>query len=480
MSTTRQITIDPVTRVEGHGRVVINLDAKGAVEEAFLTVAEFRGFEKFCEGRMLWEMPTLTSRICGFCPVSHHLASVKACEDVLGVTPPPTANKLRELLHMGQIIHSHALHFFFCAMPDFLATGDATTLTPNRSVFGLLQNNKAVAQNAIKLRKAGQDIVDMIGGGRLHPVACIPGGMTRPLDNFTRIELLRNLLPAIKLAQMGVKMIKEIYTKHQSRFETFATFPSLYMGMVKDDKLELFEGPVRIVDANGDFVAEFAARDYLSQLQEKTDPHSWTKSVHYLPRGQHTGFYRVAPLARLNIAQSISTPLANAEFREYRELGNGQPLSQSLFYHYARMIELLHAAEQAKELLTDPEILGTEVRIPVKRQAGEGVGSLEAPRGTLFHHYWANEDGRVTKVNLIVSTAHNNAAMNAAILDVARSIVKDGEIPEKSLNRIEMAIRCYDPCLSCSTHAYGKMPLEISVQSHLGETISHYHYGAGA
>lgn len=476
MGTNRQITIDPVTRIEGHGRVVINLDQKGTVEDAYLTVAEFRGFEKFCEGRMLWEMPTLTSRICGFCPVSHHLASVKACEALLGVEPPPAAVKLRELLHMGQLIHSHALHFFFCAMPDFLAGDTATsTLEPNRSVFGLLQNNRNIAQNAIKLRKAGQDIVDLVGGGRLHPVACIPGGMTKPLDNFTRVELLRNLLPAIKIAQMGVKMVKDIYAKHQARFQDFASFPSLYMGLVKDDRLEFYDGQVRIVDETGRQVCDFAPRDYLSHLQETADAKSWMKSVHYLAKDSGRA-YRVAPLARLNIAQSLSTPLANTEFREYRELGNGKPLQQSLFYHYARMIELLHAAELAKDLLTDPEILSPEVRVPVKRQGGEGVGVLEAPRGTLFHHYWANDDGRITKVNLIVSTAHNKTAMNEAIKSAAQSIVKDGDIQEKLLNRIEMAIRCYDPCLSCSTHAYGKMPLEIVVQSN-GDRVATHRYG---
>lgn len=476
MALSRQITIDPVTRIEGHGRVVINLDNNGAVEDAFLTVAEFRGFEKFCEGRMLWEMPTLTSRICGFCPVSHHLASVKACEALLEVEPPPAARKLRELLHMGQLIHSHALHFFFCAMPDFLA-GDssATTLTANRSVFGLLQSNKNVAQNAIKLRKAGQDIVDLVGGGRLHPVACIPGGMAKPLDNFTRVELLRNLIPAIKIAQMGIKMVKDIYLRHQARFQSFASFPSYYMGMVKDDKLEFYDGQVRIVDENGRQVCDFAAGDYLQHLQETSDPRSWCKSLNYLS-GEGGRPYRVAPLARLNVAQSLSTPLANAEFREYRELGNGQPIQQSLFYHYARMIELLHAAELAKELLTDPEILSPEVRIPVKRQGGEGVGALEAPRGTLFHHYWANDDGRITKVNLVVSTAHNQIAMNESIKSAAQSIVKDGEVQEKLLNRVEMAIRCYDPCLSCSTHAIGQMPLEIVVQS-AGAVVATYQYG---
>lgn len=478
MGMSRQITIDPVTRIEGHGRVVINIDQAGLVEDAYLSVGEFRGFEKFCEGRMLWEMPTITSRICGFCPVSHHLASVKTCEALLAVEPPPAAVKLRELLHMGQLIHSHALHFYFCAVPDFLGGDTTTTLTPNRSVFGLLQSNKNIAQNAIKLRKAGQDIIDRVGGGRLHPVACIPGGMTKPLDNFTRVELLRNLLPAIKIAQMSVRLVKDIYDKHQERFQNFASFPSMYMGLVKDqnDRLEFYQGQVRIVDANGDRVSDFSPAAYLDCLQETADAKSWMKSVDYLAQGEAARSYRVGPLARLNIAQSLSTPLANAEFREYRELGNGKPIQQSLFYHYARMIELLHAAELAKELLTDPEILSPEVRIPVKRQAGEGVGVLEAPRGTLFHHYWANDDGRITKVNLIVSTAHNKTAMNEAIKQAAQSLIKGGEIQEKFLNRVEMAIRCYDPCLSCSTHAFGKMPLEIVVQSG-AKLVATYHYG---
>lgn len=475
MASSRQIVIDPVTRIEGHGRVVINLDPAGEVADAFLTVAEFRGFEKFCEGRMLWEMPTITSRICGFCPVSHHLASVKACEALLGVEPPPAAVKLRTLLHMGQIIHSHALHFFFCAVPDFL-TGDAT-LIPNRSVFGMLQNNPSIAQNAVKLRKAGQDIVDMVGGGRLHPVACIPGGMTKAFDNFTRVELLRGLLPAIKIAQMGVKMIKDIYAKSQGTFQTFAAFPSFYMGLVNEDQLELYDGPVRMIDETGAHVCDFAAKDYLQHLQEKVDGRSWTKSLTYTGGGKVAVPYRVSSMARLNIAKTIATPLANAELQEYKKIGDGKPIQSSLFYHYARMIELLYATELAKELLTDPDILSSDVRVPAKRSEGEGVGVLEAPRGTLFHHYWANDTGHVTKVNLVVSTAHNSTAMNESVASVARSVVKNGEIPEKSLNKVEMAIRCYDPCLSCSSHAHGQMPLEILIHGHDGALLSRYDYG---
>lgn len=479
MAENKTIKIDPVTRIEGHGRVTINLDKAGAVEDAFLTVAEFRGFEKFCEGRMMWEMPTITSRICGFCPVSHHLASVKACEAVLQVEPPPAAVKLRELLHMGQVIQSHALHFYFCAMPDFIA-GDSAAIE-GRSLFGLLENKKAIAQNAIKLRKAGQDIVDIVGGGRLHPVTCIPGGMSKPLDNFSRVELLRGILNVVKIAQGGVKTIKDIYQKSAPTFNAFASFPSFYMGLVKDDKLELYDGLIRIIDQDGQPVSDFKAEDYLKHIKEKSDEKSWTKTPYYAAVGAGGGeaYYRVASLARLNIAGSISTPLANAEFEEYKKIGEQKkPVQGSLFYHYARMIELLYAVERAKELLIDPEILVSEVRVPVKRRGGEGVGVIEAPRGTLFHHYRTNDDGRITKVNLVVSTAHNKDAMNKSIKMAAEKIVRGGEIPEQELNKIEMAVRCYDPCLSCSSHAYGSMPLEIEILDSGGSVISKYKYGS--
>ncbi len=476
MQTVKTIKIDPVTRLEGHGKIEIRLDDAGKVADAFFSVAEFRGFEKFCEGRMIWDMPTITNRICGFCPVSHHLASVKACEALLGVEPPPAAVKLRELLHMGQVIHSHSLHFFFCALPDTLYAKENQDLSA-RSVFGLMNANPNIATNAIKLRKAGQEIVYKVGGARLHPVSCLPGGMARSLEYIDRINLYKGVGAAIKIAQMGVKLVKDLYARDHDNFHGFAAFPSMYMGMVKDDGLELYDGPIRVVDETGKRVKDFEGKDYLDHIEERVEPQTWTKFTYLKERGHPDGAFRVAPLARLNIAQSVSTPLADAEFRIFKKINDGKPVEGGMFYHYARMIELLYAAERAKELLNDPEILSHETRIPVSRRAGEGVGVLEAPRGTLFHHYQADENGRITKVNLIVSTENNNTAMNKSVRDVAEQVVKNGEIPEADLNKLEMAIRCYDPCLSCSTHAHGRMPLVIRIRDCEGNVLSRYARG---
>jgi NAD-reducing hydrogenase large subunit len=474
MSALRTIEIDPVTRIEGHGKVVITLDDTGKVDDAYFGVVEFRGFEKFCEGRMIWDMPTITSRICGFCPVSHHLASVKAAESLLGVEPPPPATKLRELLNLGQIIQSHALHFFFCGMPDFL--GPEVDVA-DRSVFGLLENNENVAKNAIRLRKVGQDVVDTIGGGRLHPVACIPGGMSRHLEYIDRVRLIEGVLSGIKLARMAVSLIKDMFAKNREHFMRFASFPSLYMGLVNDGNLALYDGKVRVIDHQGSVLGEFEARDYLNHIEERADARSWTKTVVLKGRGEDDGAYRVASLARINVADGITTPAAAEEFKELKQISEGKPIQSSLFFHYARMIELLYAVERARDLLMDPEIMSTDVRVPVKRTGGEGVGVLEAPRGTLFHHYWANDDGRITKVNLLVSTAHNKLAMNRSVKMVADEIVKDGGIEQKDLNKVETAIRCYDPCLSCSTHAYGRMPLEITIKNSDGGDLTTYRYG---
>ena len=473
MAAVRTIQVDPVTRIEGHGKITITLDETGKVSDAFFGVAEFRGFEKFCEGRMLWDMPMITSRICGFCPVSHHLASVKAAESLLGVEPPPAAIKLRELLNLGQIIQSHALHFFFCGMPDFLGPDvDAA----DRSVFGMLNNNEGVAKNAIKLRKVGQDIVDCVGGGRLHPVACIPGGMSKHLEYLERIKLIEGVLNGVKLARKAVGLIKDLFAKNRELFMGFASFPSGHMALVKDGNLALYDGQIRTIDHQGGVLGEFDAKDYLSHIEERADAKSWTKSVTLKGRGDD-GAYRVASLSRINVAEGISTPVAAEELKELKQIGDGKPIQSSLFYHYARMIELLHATERARELLMDAEIMSTHVRVPVERKGGEGVGVLEAPRGTLFHHYWANDDGRITKVNLLVSTAHNKLAMDKSVRMVAEDIVKNGEIPQSDLNKLETAIRCYDPCLSCSTHAYGRMPLTVTIERHDGETLSTYLYG---
>ncbi len=475
MSKTKNIEITPVTRVEGHGKIRITVDEAGKVVDTVFSVAEFRGFEKFCEGRMLWDMPTITDRICGVCPVSHHLASVKACESLLGVEAPPAAKLLRELLHMGQFIHSHSLSFFFFSIPDFYVKEGTDIL--QRNFLGFLENQPELTKNAIKIRRAGQDIIDRVGGGRLHPVSCIPGGMSKSLESIDRIEMWKSVNEAMKIAQMGIKMAKDMYDKYQDAFNTFASFPSLYMGLTRGKSLELYDGPIRIIDQDGNKLDEFEGKDYLDYVEETVKPTSWTKFTYYKPKGFPEGFFRVAPLARLNIAETISTPLANEALQEFKQIGGGKPIQQSLFYHYARVIELLYALEKSRELLANPEILSHEVRVPVMRKGGEGVGVVEAPRGTLFHHYWANEDARITKVNFIVSTAHNNEAMNRSVRAVAEEVVHDGKISEQDKNRLEIAIRCYDPCLSCSTHSLGRMPLAVTIQTQEEEIISQYHLG---
>jgi NAD-reducing hydrogenase large subunit len=466
------ITIDPVTRIEGHGKVIITLHDSGLVEGASFQTVEFRGFEKFCEGRMVWDMPTLTSRICGFCPVSHHLASVKACEAVFGVEPPPAAAMLRELLLLGQFIQSHALHYFFCAMPDFLGVEPK-----DRNAFAMLSANSEAAQKAVKLRRVGQDIVDKVGGGRLHPVTCIPGGMSKTLDYLDRVELLKGVVQGLKIAKLAVENVKALYGANKETFDTFASFPSHYVGLSASGQLRLYDGTLRVVDESGALVTEVAPRDYATVFDEQSAADSYTKTLFLKGRGEKNGVYRVGPLARLNVADSVSTPLAGAELAEFKKLGAGSPVAPSLFYHYARMIELLYAVERASELLRYGEILSAEVRVPVKRRAGEGVGVIEAPRGTLIHHYVAREDGRITKVNLVVATAHNKLAMNESVARVAQSLVSGGTIDEGQLNFVEMAIRCYDPCLSCSTHAFGKMPLEIELRDAAGSTRATFRRG---
>ncbi len=471
---TNTITIDPVTRVEGHGKITIVIDEAGKVADSIFSVQEFRGFEKFCEGRMLWDMPGITSRICGVCPVSHHLASVKACEKLLGVEPPPAATLLRELLHMGQTIHSHSLHLFFFALPDFLS-GDKTN--DDRGLFSLMETQKNLARQAIALRKAGQSIVDAVGGGRLHPVSCLPGGMSKPLESLERMELYRQLKNVVKIALRGVHVVKDIHDKRPDTFAQFAKYPSLFMSLTKGEKLELYDGPIRIIDGDGKLVAEFPADDYLYNIEEMVKPTSWTKFPYYKPFGFPGGFYRVAPLARLNIAKTIGTPMADEEFAAYKSVGDGKPVSSNLFYHWARAIELLYAVERAIQLLSEPEIMSPDIRVPAQRKGGKGIGVLEAPRGTLIHHYEADDNGRIVKANFVVSTAHNNEAMNRAVKSVAESAVQNGDIPKFSLNKLEMAIRCFDPCLSCSTHAFGKMPLEVRVERLSGETVSLHRYG---
>ncbi len=470
MGVVKTITIDPVTRVEGHGKVSIFINDQSQVESAQFHVQEFRGFEKFCEGRMVWEMPVITPRICGICPVSHHLAAVKACDDLLKTELPPVALMLRELMHMGQTIHSHALHFFYLAAPDFLFGIGAAP--EQRNVVGIAQTNPDLAKQAIRLRQIGQNLVERVGGRAIHPVAAIPGGMSKALTHKERFESLNDIREALSLARMAVELSRQLLEQNAGLVAEFPDIETMYIGLVKNGAVELYDGEVRLHDADGKPVTSFAPALYLDHIAEHVETFSYTKFPYYRELGWPDGIYRTGPLGRLNVADRMATPLAHEAFKSFKALGYGKPVHGSLYTHYARMIEVLYAVERAQELLEDNQIISQDVRTQVWRQAGEGVGVIEAPRGLLIHHYWADDSGKLEKANIIVATAHNNGAINKLVTQVAAKYLSGtGEPKEEFLNMIEVAIRCYDPCLSCSTHQVGKMPLWVEIRDQKGELV---------
>jgi len=467
----RIIEIKPVTRIEGHGKVTLHLDEKGNVSRAHFNVTQLRGFEKFCEGRVFWEMPIITARICGICPVSHHLASAKAGDAILGVEIPPTATMLRQLMHMAQFVQSHALHFFHLASPDLLFGMDADPAT--RNVIGLIGANPELAKKAVWLRGFGQAIIETLGTKKIHPIFAIPGGVNTALSAKDREEILSKVDEAINICQLGIDIIKDFQAKQKELMDSFASFPSAYLGTVDPQgNLEIYDGKLRLIDSKG-FVLEdqVPGYDYLSIIEERVEDWSYMKFPYYKKMSYPGGIYRVGPLARLNVVDGISTPLASKEFLEFKKLGNGGMVEGSLYFHYARLIEALYAVEMITELLQNDEICSTEIRVSSSKYNEEGIGVLEAPRGTLFHHYWVDSGGAIRKVNLIVATQNNNLAMNRAIYLVARDYVKVDKLTEGMLNRVEVAIRCYDPCLSCATHALGQMPLEVVICSSKGDVV---------
>lgn len=475
----KKITIEPVTRIEGHAKVTIHLDDAGQVERAFFHVNEFRGFEKFSEGRPFYEMPQITERICGICPVSHHLASAKACDGVAGVKPPRTASLLRELMHMGQMVQSHSMHFFELAGPDLLLGFDADPAV--RNVVGIVQLDANLALKAVSLRKYGQEIIRLLGTKRVHPVFAVPGGVNAPLTPDKRDAMLEPIDEMIASVQIGISVAKGWLEKNADVVARFAVFPSGYMGMVgPNGELELYDGQVRVVDKAGRRLAQFDPKDYLKHIAEHVEDWSYLKFPYYRDLGWPGGTYRVGPLGRLNVCDSISTPLAQAELKIFKQLNGGRPVENTLYYHYARLIEDLYALERARQILEDPEVCSTDIISPWTEVTGEGVGCVEAPRGTLFHHYWTDENGQLTKVNLIVATGHNNWAMSTAVESVAKTFVDGNNLTEGMLNRVEAAIRAYDPCLSCSTHAVGQMPLDVTVYGPDGAELNHVTRSPGA
>ncbi|KGO33771.1 NADP oxidoreductase [Desulfobulbus sp. Tol-SR] len=458
-----RITIEPVTRIEGHGIITIDLDDEGGVRDARFQVTQFRGFEKLTEGRPFYEMPAITERICGICPVSHALASGRAGDAILGVHPPETAVLLRRLCNCGAFIQSHALSFFYLSAPDLLLGMDADPA--RRNIVGLVAAHPDLVRDGIRLRQFGQQVIEMVGGRRIHPAWVVPGGVDAALSGEHR-EAIRRMLPeALAIITRTLALFKQALGDFSAEIETFARFPSLYMGMVDGDgKLDHVQGRLRIIDATGGIVADaIDPVDYRQHIGEAAEPWSYLKFPYYRPLGYPDGLYRVGPAARLNVCNGCGTPLADREWAEFRSLERG-PVSSSFHNHYARLIEILYGIETIGELVAQPALTGARIRALAQPNFPEGVGCVEAPRGTLIHHYRVDDNGLMTWANLIVATGHNNLAMNRGVLQVAHRFITAAEVPEGALNRLEAVIRAFDPCLSCSTHAIGRMPLVVRLR----------------
>jgi NAD-reducing hydrogenase large subunit len=471
MTTTRKITLNPISRLEGHGKVTIHLDAAGEVQEARFHITQFRGYERFCYGRPFEEMPIITQRICGICPVSHQLASAKACDAILGVQIPPAAEALRILLHMGQYIQSHALHFFYLASPDLLLGWDSDPA--ERNVVGVIGKYPELAVKGIRMRKFGQEIIRALGGKRVHPAFAVAGGVTNPLSEADRANLLEGFPEAYATCQAGIELIRNWLQDNWEEVKRFANFSSHYAGLVDSNGCpDMYDGKFRITRHDHKIIKEFDPADYLTFIGEHVEPWSYLKFPFFKPQGYPEGCYRVGPLGRLNIADAMSTPQAEEEFQHFRKLSENGLNGCTLLYHYARLIEALNCLERAEHLLRDDGICSRDIRYTGQPVNEEGVGVVEAPRGTLIHHYQVDDYGAIRKVNLIVATGHNNIAMNRSVQLVAQEYIHNGRVQEGLLNRVEGAIRCYDPCLSCSTHAFGQMLLSIQIYGVDGELLA--------
>jgi NAD-reducing hydrogenase large subunit len=455
----QRILIDPVSRIEGHAKISIFLDDAGQVSDARFHVAEFRGFERFCVGRPFWEMAGLSARICGICPVSHLVASAKAGDGILAVRVPPAAEKLRRLMNLGQIVQSHALSFFHLSGPDLVLGWDAEPA--RRNLFGLIAAEPEFARRGIRLRQFGQEVIESLGGKRIHPAWAVPGGVREALSPERR-DYLRGRIPESRdTALAGLERFKSILDTHREEAETFGHFPSLFLGLVgPDGTWESYDGILRFVDSAGAILADVDPQRYEDVIGEAVEHDSYLKSPYYRPLGYPGGAYRVGPLARLNIARRMGTPLADREHAEFRQRAGGTA-NGSFFYHYARLVEILAATELSERLLEDPDLMTGRLRAEAGVNQLEAVGVSEAPRGTLFHHYNVDENGLLTRVNLVIATGQNNLAMNRTVAQVAKHYVRGTKIAEGILNRIEAGVRAYDPCLSCSTHAAGEMPLIV-------------------
>ena len=464
------ITIDPVTRLEGHGKISIQLNDQGEVEGAHFYVTQVRGFERFAQGRPFYEMPSLMARICGICPVSHLLASAKACEAIMSVRIPHPAAQLRRMLNMAQLVQSHALSFFYLASPDLLLGMESDPAA--RNILGVAAARPDLGLAGISLRRFGQHIIELLGTKRIHTGWVVPGGVTEPLTSAHRDEMLSMIPQAYANLKLALTTYKQIASSFKQEIKVFANFPSNYLGLINEDEfIEFTDGALRLIDPKGAVIEDgMTASRFTEQFGEADENYSYTKFVYYKPLGYPQGSYRVGPLARLNIVKSMGTPQADKELAEFKQMAAG-PIESSFHYHHARLVEALYGIENIERILADPLILDKHVRATAGVNRLDGAGQIEAPRGTLNHHYKVDENGLITWANLVVATGHNNNAMNKGVLQSARAYVKDGKFTAGALNRVEAVIRTFDPCLSCSTHAFGQMPLVLTLVNADGEVV---------
>ncbi len=469
------VVIDPVSRIEGHAKITIRLGADGLPVDTRFHVTEFRGFEAFCVGRPVWEMPSLTARTCGICPVSHLVASAKAGDAVMGVQIPANAERLRRIANLGQIIQSHALSFFHLSSPDLLLGFDADPST--RNIFGLMEAKPELARRGIRLRGFGQSVIEAIAGRKVHAPGIVPGGIAEPMSSQTRTELQGHLGESLETATMALELFTGILDGFDREVRAFGRFPSYFMALANEaGRWEHYDGHLKVVDADGTVVADrVPVAEYRTLVGESSNVDSYLKSPYFKPAVDasgdlSSGMYRVGPLARLNVCHTMGSPAADTALEAFRERAGGIATS-SFFYHYARLIEILAAVELMRELLADNDVLDPIVRASAGINHRVAVGSSEAPRGTLFHEYHVDRNGLLEQVNMIIATGQNNLAMNATVHEIAKEWISGPEIPEPVLNRIEAGIRAFDPCLSCSTHAIGQMPLVVSLIDADGETV---------
>ena len=476
----KKLVIDPVTRVEGHGKVTIHLDEKNNVKDSFFHIVEFRGFERFIQGHPYWEAPVLVQRLCGICPVSHHLAAAKAIDQIVGVDPKDLsfpAQKIRKLLHFGQVFQSHALHFFYLASPDLLFGVNADPI--KRNVAEVAIEHFDLAKKGILMRKFGQEIIRVIAGKRIHGISAVPGGVHKKLtikdrDYFLDSKDIPSIDAMINWTSEVIEFLKGYHDLNKSWLDEFAEYPSGHLGLVNKENgfLELYDGNLRAIDANGKVTLnDIPNEEYIQHFYEGVEKWSYLKFPYLSDLGREKGWNRVGPLARLNVCNGIETPLAEEQRLIFKLSTNGKVNNKTMYSHWARLIEMLYCAEMMKKLLNDVDILSNDLVRKGERR-NEGIGIIEAPRGTLIHHYEVDDKDRITRCNLIVSTTHNNEPMNQAVKWVANNVISgEPKITEGMMNQVEVAIRAYDPCLSCATHAIGQMPLEVSLFDHNGNLI---------